>query len=189
MGGGAMRRVFLGLDLPDQIRSALAVQQFLLPLPKKVPSENFHLTLAFLGEVTEPLLEALHEDLLIMRAAPFDLALAGLGLFGGERPRAAWAGVAASDPLIRLQAKVEHLARQAGCTVEHRRFVPHVTLGRFPPPPLPDALRLERAIAEGAGFAAGPWQVTAVALYESHLGAKGARYEVLAEYPLTQFSG
>lgn len=180
-----MIRAFLGIALPEDVRSALVVQQFLLPLPRKVAPETLHLTLVFVGEVRMPVLETAHEGFQSLRARPFSLALSGLGLFGGDRPRAAWAGVAASQPLMALQAKAEHLARAAGCPVEHRRFVPHVTLGRFQPPPLAEAMRLERAVAEGAGFLAGPWEVTSLTLWQSHIGPKGSRYEVLAEYPLT----
>jgi 2'-5' RNA ligase len=180
-----MIRAFLGIALPAEIRSALTVQQFLLPLPRKLDPEQFHLTLVFLGEVPEPVLEAAHDGFQTLRSAPFPLALKGIGHFGGERPRAVWAGVAPSDPLMRLQAKAEYIARRAGCPLESRRFVPHVTLGRFQPPPPAEAMRLERAIAQGGGFGTPPWQVTEITLWQSHLGPKGARHDVLATYPLT----
>ena len=48
-----MIRAFLGLDLPEEVRSALAVEQFLLPLPRKVDPGQMHLTLVFLGEVPD----------------------------------------------------------------------------------------------------------------------------------------
>ena len=96
--------------------SALRVQQFLLPLPKSVEPEGFHLTLVFLGEVQDWVLDAAHEAFLGVRVAPFDLSLQGLGLFGGAKPRAAWAGVAVSEPLLRLQAKLERAAGAAADT-------------------------------------------------------------------------
>jgi len=179
-----MIRAFLGLDLPDDIRSALAVQQFLLPLPRRVEPALMHLTLIFLGEVAEPALEAAHEAFAGLKAAPFPLTLQGLGLFGGTRPKVAWAGVAPSDPLIRLQARAEHAARTAGLAPEHRRFTPHVTLGRFPPPAFAQAAALERAVAE-TPFTAGPWQVEEMMLWQSHLSPKGPRYDPLARYPFS----
>jgi 2'-5' RNA ligase len=178
-------RVFLGLDLPDPVRSALAVQQFLLPLPRRVPVEQFHLTLLFVEEADETALEAAHDGWAALSFARFALELRGLGLFGGDRPRAAWAGVAPSDPLMRLQARVERVARAAGLAPESRRFVPHVTLGRFPPPQFADAARLERAVAEGAGFASPEWQVRDMVLWQSHLSARGARYDELARHPFS----
>lgn len=180
-----MMRAFVALLPPAEIRSRLTLLQFLLPLPRRVDPADLHLTLAFLGEVPGPVLADLDAGLAGLRFAPFDLALAGAGLFGGAQPRSAWAGVAPCEPLDRLQARVERLARQAGARIEARRFAPHVTLGRFAPPAPDDRLRLERAVAAEAGFGAGPWRVEEVALMRSWGPGEGQRYQVLAGYPLT----
>lgn len=119
-----MIRAFLGIDLPPEVRGALQVQQFLLPLPRKVEPENLHLTLVFLGDCPEPALEAAHEGFEALRAPAFSLALQGLGLFGKDKPRTAWAGIAPSPDLLHLQTKVETIARRAGCPVDGRKFTP-----------------------------------------------------------------
>lgn len=179
-----MIRSFVALDLPETLRSALAVQQFLLPLPQKVPVENLHLTLLFLDEQPDALLEAVHDAFSALRLPGFDLELSGLGLFGGDRPTSVHAGAVASDPLMRLQRKIATAARRAGVDLPARRFVPHVTLGRFRPPPPEDRLRLERAVAMQGGFRAGTAPVTDFVLYRSTLSRHGARYDELARYPL-----
>jgi RNA 2',3'-cyclic 3'-phosphodiesterase len=178
-----MIRAFLALDLPDPVRSALAVQQFLLPLPRKVDPAQFHLTLAFLGEVPDVVLEAVHDSMLALRVPAFDLALQGIGHFGGAKPHAVYAGVAPNPALLHLQAKVETIARRAGCDIPHSRFVPHVTLGRFPAPAAADLPTLERAIVAGAAFRLDPFPVREVILYRSIIGTR-PRYEDLARYPL-----
>ena len=129
-----MIRAFIGIDLPQAVRGALQVQQFLLPLPCKVEPQNLHLTLVFLGTCPEPVLEAAHEGFEALREARFTLSLQGLGLFGKAKPHTAWAGVAPSTALSHLQAKLQTIARRAGCEVDGRKFMPHVTLGRFPSP-------------------------------------------------------
>lgn len=179
-----MMRVFLALPLPEAVLSALRVQQFLLPLPSAVEPETFHLTLLFLGEVQDWTLETAHERFLECRVPPFDLRLQGLGLFGGAKPRAAWAGVQASETLERLRGKLAHAARTSGIAVEGGKFVPHVTLGRFSPPEPDQAARLEKAVALGGGFATAPWRVDHYCLYQSHLSHKGARYDELFRYDL-----
>jgi 2'-5' RNA ligase len=179
-----MIRAFLGIDLPPAVRGACQVQQFLLPLPRKVEPENLHLTLVFLGNCPEPALEAAHEGFAALNLAGFPLSLRGLGLFGKAKPHTAWAGIAPSPALMRMQAKVESIARRAGCPVDARKFVPHVTLGRFPPPDPVGTARLERAVAMGAGFGTEPWQVTELTLWRSHPTGRGSQYEVLARYPL-----
>jgi 2'-5' RNA ligase len=179
-----MIRAFLALPLPEAARARLAVLQFLLPLPRRTEPVDFHLTLTFLGEQPDPVLQAVHDGMQALRQAPFRLTLRGAGLFGGGRARVAWAGVEPCEPLDRLQAKCDRIARAAGVAVEARRFLPHVTLGRFPPPGPDEALRLERAVAAETGFAGGTVEVAEVVLYQSHPGRTAPRYAPLAHYPL-----
>lgn len=180
-----MIRAFLGIDLPQTVRGALQVQQFLLPLPRKVEPEHLHLTLVFLGDCSDAALTAVHEGFEALREAAFPLTLQGLGLFGKAKPYCAWAGVAPSPALMHLQAKVQTIALRAGCPIDTRKFTPHVTLGRFPVPDADQIVRLERAVALGMGFQHGPWQVKELTLWQSRLAGKGPRYDVLARYPLT----
>ncbi|WP_128514045.1 RNA 2',3'-cyclic phosphodiesterase [Tabrizicola thermarum] len=179
-----MIRAFLGIDLPQAVRGALQVQQVLMALPRKVEAQNLHLTLVFLGECPEPVLDAAHEGFDALRERRFTLSLQGLGLFGKARPHTVWAGVAPSAPLTHLQAKVETIARRAGCPIDARKFVPHVTLGRLPAMDPADTARLEQAVARGAGFRSEPWEVSELTLWRSHLTARGPQYEVLVRYPL-----
>ena len=179
-----MIRAFLAIELDPALRSALAVQQFLLPLPRKELVENLHLTLVFLGEQAERKLEEVHEAIGTLRLPALSLDLAGLGLFGGEKVRAVWAGVSPNPQLMRLQEKLETAVRRAGIETEHRRFVPHVTLGRFRPPGIEERMRIERAVASGSDFHAGPMPVGEIVMFESIRSAAGSRYEALARYPL-----
>lgn len=178
-----MIRAFIALPLPEEIRSRLAVAQFLLPLPRRLPVESLHITLAFLGDRPVPVLEEVDLALAALRLPPFPLSLGGFGLFGADRPRSLHARVVPEPALDRLHARIARACTLAGAPPEARRFVPHVTLGRFRSA-MADAMRLERAVAEGAGFAAGPWQADRFALYRSDPGAEGPRYSELASYPL-----
>lgn len=177
-------RVFVALEVPGDVESQLVVQQFLMPVPRKVDRTQFHITLCFMGEMREADLEALHDGLQALHMPVFEVALAGFGMFGKARPTAVWAGVVPCAPLARLAAKVERLAREAGAVVPARKFVPHITLGRFPAMVAEDAARLELAVISGAGFRAGPWAVAELVLYQSILTPDGPRYDELARYGL-----
>lgn len=182
-----MIRAFAALALPEPVRFELMLVAEGLPLPRPearpVPPENLHLTLVFLGEIPEPLLDDVDSAFRQLRAPGFDLTLAGLGLFGGARPRAAYAGAADSPPLRHLQAKTETAARAAGVEIPSRRFVPHVTLARLSER-MAGRDRLEAAVAARAGFRLPAFPVEDFRLYRSHLAASGAHYEELARYPL-----
>lgn len=179
-----MIRAFLALPVPEDVRSRLTVLQFLLPLPRRVEPAGFHLTLSFIGEVPDSVLISVDDEMRLLRQDGVELRVEGVGMFGGARPTAVWVGVKGGEPLDRLQAKCERIARQAGARIEARRFLPHVTLGRFSPPNPEVALKLERAVAAEQGFRTGPWGADRVVLYRSIPTKAGSVYEEMADYPL-----
>ncbi len=183
-----MIRAFAAIALPDQVTEQLEAVQQDMPVPRVIEPEMLHLTLVFLGALSEPDLEEVHLAFEGLSAPGFFLSLSGLGIFGGRRPRVIFAGVADCAPLRQLQGKVERAARNSGVDLPHRRFVPHVTLarintGRF------DHARLERFVAGHADFASPTFEVTDFGLYASHRRAWGAEYEELARYPLAAPQG
>lgn len=181
-----MIRAFLGLELPEQVRFQLSLIQPRLKLSQVLEVDDLHLTLAFLGEQPEPVLEDLHFALEALDAQPFVLHLQGTGIFGGDKPRVVWAGVSSEPALEALQAKVANCARRMGIPVAGARFVPHVTLARTRGRLTPDeAAALSAGLQATAGFATAPFAVTEFALFSSNPGRKGPRYDVLMRYPLT----
>ncbi|MEX0758479.1 MAG: RNA 2',3'-cyclic phosphodiesterase [Tistlia sp.] len=107
----------------------------------------------------------------------------GLGTFDeGRRLRSLWVGVEPSEPLQRLQAKVETAAQRAGLPAERRKFKPHVTLARFKDNP-PEQ-KLQHYLAAHGLFRCGPFPVEDFVLYSSFLAHTGALYQAEAVYPL-----
>ena len=181
-----MIRSFVALPLPDPVLDALVAAQAGLPAGRPLPRENMHLTLAFLGEHPMPVVEDVHHALATIRAPGFALTLAGVGLFGGDRPRVLHAEIAPDPGLKHLRAKVLQAARDAGLEFDRARFHPHVTLARFSAGALtPDEVaRLHAFVLRGAAFRAGPFPIERFVLYRSRLGRDGSHYEELADYPL-----
>jgi len=178
-------RAFVAIFPPDEVVGALVAAQAGLPAGRAVEPENLHLTLAFLGENPEPLLEDVHFALEAIRAPAFPLALAGLGLMGDARPRSLHAEVAPEPRLSALRDKVVQAARGAGLRLERTRYRPHVTLARFGAGVAPEDVERARAFAaRGAGFRAGPFDAAAFHLVRSQLGRAGPTYDTLATYPL-----
>ncbi|MFT3973699.1 MAG: RNA 2',3'-cyclic phosphodiesterase [Amaricoccus sp.] len=178
-----MIRAFAALALPEALRFDLMLVQSGLPLPRPVPPENLHLTLVFLGEVAGPTLADVDAAFSKVRVPPFELALSGLGMFGGARARSVHAEAVPCAPMLQLQAKLETAARSAGVAVPGRRFAPHVTLGRVPER-FAERPRLEAAVAARGGYRSAPVLVEDYRLFQSWLGPVGSTYAELATYAL-----
>jgi 2'-5' RNA ligase len=151
-----------------------------------VAAENLHVTLKFLGSVEAARLERVADVLsgLAAEAAPFELALRGLGAFPSPaRPRVIWAGVASGGAaLAGLAARVEEALAALDFTREARPFAAHVTLGRVREPRRDPAFAA--ALAVGAGRDFGAFSVERLTLMRSDLSPRGARYTPLGAWPL-----
>lgn len=134
--------------------------------------DQWHVTLAFLGEVGEPVV--LYDGLRAAAAAasPPELQLAGGGAFRGAR--VVWAGIGGdTDGLDALASAVQSACRTAGIVLEQRRFRPHLTVGktgRIDPDVLTD-------------YSGPTWRAHEVELVHSVLGRK-VTHTVLERFPL-----
>ncbi len=180
-----MIRAFVGIHLPDDVIRALTLAQAGMPLGRPTPPENMHITVAFLGEHPEPMIEDVHFALDRIRAPGFELRLDGVGLFGSDRPRVLYADVRPEPGLTRLREKVLQAARGSGLRLDRERYSPHVTLARFNAGLKgDDAQEMRDFAARRMGLRAGPFHVARFLLFRSSLGRNGPIYEELAAYPL-----
>lgn len=188
-------RSFVAIELPDEIKTALADVQGELKAqapPKAVRwtrPEAIHLTLQFLGDVApgkvDPIADALRgvcDD-----GAPFRFDLKGLGVFPGlGRPRVVWVGVAEpTGALIALQGGVSQALVPLGFEPEKRAFSPHLTIGRASR----HASRREltevgEIVTRSEVGTLGQMSVEHVTLMKSDLKPSGAVYTPLAVIPL-----
>ncbi|MCC7425433.1 MAG: RNA 2',3'-cyclic phosphodiesterase [Alphaproteobacteria bacterium] len=177
-----MLRLFVGLELPQAIRTRLALLAGGLPGAKWVPAENYHLTLRFIGEVEGWRADEVDAALDAIEAPSFEIALSGLGCFEkSRRPHSLWVGVEKNAALLHLQRKVETAMQRIGLEAERRSYVPHVSIAKLDNPPAP---RLSAFLQAHNLFRAGPVAVDRFVLFSSHLGRERAHYRAEAEYDL-----
>lgn len=177
-----MLRLFVAVPLPEAVQDLLERICFGIPGANWIPGENMHITLRFLGEVSNADAADIDDALMSVRAPAFDLTLEGVGHFGSLRQtRALWAGVARNPALVHLRDKVESALVRFGRPPESRKFVPHVTLARFKSE---TGHHLANFLAEHNLLKLGPIRVDRFTLFQSHLKRDGTIYEPLSDYPL-----
>jgi RNA 2',3'-cyclic 3'-phosphodiesterase len=179
-------RLFVAVDVPAQHLQFLADKT--APLREKwpgrwAPIENQHITLKFLGWVDAAALDraaSICADAAADRS-PVSLTLTGLGSFPSRRRmRVLWVGL--NDPkgvLVDLAEALERGFESLGFEPEKRDFTPHLTLARFKMP-----IRLDEQLPDISVTELPEFDVAALRLYRSHLSPRGARYEVVREFPL-----
>jgi 2'-5' RNA ligase len=186
-------RAFLAINLDLAIVRSIAEEQRALKerceeaglRVRWVPPPNMHVTIRFLGQVTEPMISAVKDALEPMTRAfaQFEVQSIGLGAFPDtERARIVWSGVRCpSGELERLYTRVSELLEQTGFPAEKRPFKSHVTIGRIKDRSTTGlAACLEPAADEDHGAST----VRDLICYRSDLQPTGADYHALWRLPL-----
>ena len=111
---------------------ALSLKRGGLSGARWIDPENYHITLSFIGDVDNQTANEVSAELdRLSQLEAFTIRLIHLGTFGGDKPRALYAGVENNEALQRLQAAQERVLQRAGLEPEGRKFVPHVSLARL----------------------------------------------------------
>ncbi len=177
-----MIRLFVGLELPEDMRQRLAGLCGGVPGARWVRPESFHLTVRFIGEVDEGRFEDIHMALSRIKAPALELTLEGVSTFGkASTPHTLWVGVQRNETLNALHGKVDRALVTTGLEPEGRKYSPHVTLAR-----LKEAarLRLGTFVSAHSLFRAGPAPIDQFVLFSSFLSRSGAIYKPEVHYPL-----
>jgi len=150
---------------------------------KWVETHNLHLTLKFLGDVPSReiarVCEAVGQG--AAEVEPFELEILGAGAFPNtKRPRTLWLGVGRGrQEMVALHDQVEKPLGELGFRPEHRRFHPHLTIGRVRRGG-PGLAQLGRLLDEYAEFDIGRFKVAEVVVFSSQLDRAGPTYEALS---------
>jgi RNA 2',3'-cyclic 3'-phosphodiesterase len=153
-----------------------------------VPAENLHLTVWFLGEVSDPRAAAVVESLAPQMISPaFELQLAGLGAFPPSGPpRVLWIGVTRGvAELARAHDEVGERLAPWGFAPEGRSYSAHLTIARVKDPPRGAARLAFRDALTAERCEAGRCWVDTLTVFRSRTSPHGAAYESLLRVPLS----
>lgn len=191
-------RLFVAAEPADAVRTsaAAAVERLRERLEivhasrgiRWVPAGNMHLTVWFLGEVSDARAAAILDAMRPPLAAPaFDLHLAGFGAFPPSGPpRVLWMGVTRGlEALARAHDEVGERLRPWGFPPEGRAYSAHLTIGRVKEPPTGPARAALRQALAYVHADAGACRIADLTLFRSRTSPKGAVYERLLRVPLS----
>ena len=123
-------RLFIAINLNNEMKDALLdLQGDMMQMGVRgnyTRPENLHLTLAFIGEYSDP--DYVKEIVDQVEFEPSDVAFAGIGAFRNLW----WAGIEKSDELVKLVRRLRRNLDEAGIPYDRKKFSPHITLIRRP---------------------------------------------------------
>jgi RNA 2',3'-cyclic 3'-phosphodiesterase len=190
----ALIRAFIAVELPETLKKELYELEAQLkntspPIVKWVDPNSIHITLKFLGEISEDSVDEL--TLAIEESAqgiqPFQLEVREVGAFPNlERVQVLWVGVKGNlEKITQLQKNIESNTEQLGFSRESRAFSPHLTLGRVRNEARPnECQRLGKLLTDTSFTALHNVNVAAVNLMKSQLTPTGPVYTCIGSVKL-----
>ena len=176
-----MRRLFVAIRPPAQIRSVLLRAMGGVSGARWQSDDQIHLTVRFIGDVDRHQAQDVEAALGGIHHPRFEMSLEGIGTFARRgQPEIIWAGVSPHEPVKRLHEKIDRAVERVGFPPEQRAYTPHITLARLKRSSGPVGNLLEQS----GGLTSEPFPVDSFTLYESRLTPDGAVYIPVNRYQL-----
>ncbi len=182
-------RSFISIDLEERetVKKIIEVQRKLFSVArdiKLVEPQNLHLTLVFLGELSEEEIRSIYDSIReIEFLSPFSARLVGLGAFpSSNRPRVLWIGVGKNEE------KIVEIYKEIIKRINHRKFpdkekfIAHLTIGRIRRPRR--NIELSEILNSLGKLDIGEMEVNDVKIKKSTLTPKGPVYTTLFKVSL-----
>ena len=179
-------RSFIAFDIDNELvlNRLSEVQNMLINTGanlKLVKPQNIHVTMRFLGDISPPMIDSIHEEMKKISFTPFEIELKGLGAFPSLRyARVVWAGIRkGADELSNIFNQLEPRLKSLGFKPDSKGFSPHITIvrvrtGRH-------KAELVKCVKDLADYEFGVIKADCLRLKKSVLTPKGPIYTTLRE--------
>lgn len=189
-------RTFIAIDFPKEILEKISrIITFLQSQTtekalKWVETDIMHLTLKFIGEISE---DAVRDVQTIMRHTlqwqnAFEISIGGLGMYPNHtNPRVVWLGISAEKTLFDIQKNLDLALQKINIPSEKRGFIPHLTIARLRKSTDVKTIRLiGETLSQFKVDSLGTVLINEIRLYQSQLTPTGPIYTPLLTIPLNQ---
>ena len=181
------KRVFIGIPIGHKIKSILPSLKSTVHsstnIIKWIPPENIHLTLSFLGNISDKDIPNIVQSLEnCITSKYFKIKIESTGVFPSANfPKILWIGIGkGADELTLLQKEIERSVRKFKEISKKEKFKPHITIARI----RRSRLKIDVLPFLNTVYSPIELDINSICLYESILLPKGAQYTVLTEFPL-----
>lgn len=186
-----MKRTFFAIDIhPDknlqsdiqEVKNALSYEKI-----KWAPHNQWHLTLKFLGDTPEDIIQPIIVDISdkISQLPVMNLHLYSLGLFKSlNNPRILWIGFKPCETLINAVKYIDTSLQKYGFESENKEFSPHLTIGRIKE--IKQIKNLGNVMEKYKNTSFGMFTITEIIFYESILKSEGPVYLPVHKFPLNK---
>ena len=182
-----VKRVFIGIPAGHQIKSILTIiksaDNCKSSFIKWIPIENIHLTLSFLGNMSNydilDFIKLIEHNITI---TPFKISISKTGIFPAVKsPKVLWLSVDKGiDELQLLHHEIKKSIGGIKDNYEENIFIPHITIAKI-------KMRLGKIdVLSFLNTVYSPieLEVNFICMYESKLFPEGSQYTVLNTFPL-----
>ena len=176
-------RCFIAVKFPEKIvkeieklQKELGEKNFFIG--KFTKPENLHLTLKFLGEINEKIVEDVRQKLKNVKALKFGAGLGGVGVFSPKFIRIIWVKITGKE-ICELQKQIDGVLGEL--FESENRFMSHLTIARV------KKVRNKERFLDDVGkinFNKEEFDVNKFYLMKSELKPDGPVYSVIEEYVL-----
>lgn len=146
-----------------------------------VHQHGLHLTIKFLGDVNSARIDDISGamETTVAQFKPFLLSFGSAGVFPApQKTRVLWIGVKDGAKQVQDIAQILDTALgKCGFTVERRKYVPHLTIGRLRYPL--SIIAIERYLEQEKTFSSNSVHADGIVLIQSNLSRSGATYITL----------
>jgi len=186
-----MIRLFVALNIPQSIKEEIirlrnTIISNSLDYKWETP-DKLHLTIKFIGEVEENLVEKIQDELtFINEYKEFNCTFTKFGFFySGKEPKILWLGLNINEEIFSLVERLNEGLVKFGIEKEKKRFKPHLTLMRV-------RKNLDKNFINSFENCKLPYTeflADSISLIKSELLSGGSKYKEIKKYKLHTMGG
>lgn len=185
-------RAFIAIPIPKAVKDYLSnlifnFQQTISENSIKwVDPNNIHLTLKFLGDLTNSAIKNLTTSLESNKLSSFELKIEKVGAFPSiYKPRVIWVGISKNDVLNNLAGYIKEVTQFIQPEENDKPFSPHLTIARIKPGIKNESYELlKKVLVKNREIEPIQFPVSNYCVFQSKLTPKGPIYSVLNSYDL-----